>query len=146
MTDEKMQRAIELVRRRCCLYPEEDTPWMKKNGIFADMIGDEGVGWLVESGVLARVEEESEYYFIDRVFCTELFVTLSTDEHAIDKRFCSNPGAALVNYRNRVEELEEQVDGQRMWMFFREIVNAVRVSTKFTWEHKYAVDFERKVL
>ena len=121
LNEVEMVTAIEIARQRCCLYHADCLGWMKRNGISVQRLGEDGVQWLLEQGVLRPYDEE--FYVIDRGRCIEVYIEVAPEKMRGDPRFASDQAMALLKYGQLAERIE---DGLRLFMFFREIANAAR--------------------
>ena len=122
LNEVEMKTAIEIARQRCCLFPAGKLGWLKRNGISVQRLDDAGLEWLLEQGVLRSYDDE--FYVVDRGRCIEVYIDVAPEKMRADPRFASDQAMTISGYEQLADRVQEDM---RLWMFFREIANVVRV-------------------
>lgn len=121
LNEAEMTTAIEIARHRCSLFPFDKFGWMRREGISVQRLGDVGLEWLLEQGVLRHFDEE--FYVVDRGRCIEVYIEVAPEKMRGDPRFASDQAMTLLKYGQLAERIEYNM---RLFMLFREIANAAR--------------------
>ena len=133
MNLEEKFRVLNIARQRCCLHEMDEIVWMRNDGINVSRIGEEGIRWLTDQGVICQYDDE--YSVVDRIRCIDLYTDLSPNDIKRSYRFSSDQDCLNLMYEKVSRGAETNM---RLWMLFREIANAVRLGI---YTHQIGVEY-----